>query len=67
VELSQRKRDRRLMRELLDAVAKVPLSDAQIAQVRAALLEDGRNVVLRMWTTGTDEPLRSEAYEGRRH
>ena len=44
MELAQKRRDRRLMRELLAAVAKTPLSDAQVAQVRVALLEAGENV-----------------------
>ncbi len=43
MELAQRKRDDKLTRRILDAVAKAPLSDAQLAQVRAALVETGEN------------------------
>ncbi len=43
MELAQRKRDDRLTRRILDAVAKAPLSDAHLAQVRAALAETGKN------------------------
>ncbi len=39
MELAQRKRDDKLTRRILDAVARAPLSDAQVAQVAAAVLE----------------------------
>ncbi len=59
MELAQRKRDDRLTRRILDAVAKAPLSDAQLAQVRVALAETGENgegrrdTVLEWYPSGT--------------
>jgi hypothetical protein len=40
IELRLRRRDNKFTKALLDAVARTPLSDAQVAQVRAALLEE---------------------------
>jgi hypothetical protein len=71
MELSQRRHDRRLMRELLAAVAKVPLSDVQIAQVRtvlleAVLLEAARQEQARR-TAGSDGLLHPEALARQSH